>query len=93
MGGVAWINTGSNFSSITPYVDSVVNGSPSTDGEWRHYVFTGVSFQDSAWTSIRLVNNGTLIYGGDIDDFRVYDRILSEAEVKKNYKAGMSLIK
>jgi hypothetical protein len=74
-----------NCGSPTIYRDGVVAMSPATDGNWHHYVATGVNF--SSWTSFQMSNYSNFHIHDEISDLRIYNRALSEDEIARLYES------
>jgi prepilin-type N-terminal cleavage/methylation domain-containing protein len=70
---------------ITIYRDGVIATAPLADSAWHYYVATGVDL--SMWTALTASNYSTYQYNGDIDDVRVYNRVLSVLEIMSIYEA------
>ena len=92
---MAW-NNGGNFyhqNAGTPtaiYRDGVSVSAPSDNGNWHHYVITGINI--SSWTIFRVNQYGN---GWDsnmyISDLRLYNTVLSADDVKELYNLGASI--
>ncbi|MBI2023163.1 hypothetical protein HYT01_01190 [Candidatus Giovannonibacteria bacterium] len=77
-----------NFTSPTIYVDGV-SGGTANDTNWHHVVVT----TNSAITAnaITIGKASGSVFGGRIDDIRIYNRALSSDEIKRLYRVGATL--
>jgi len=84
-GGFYHQNVGS--STITIYRDGVIGTTPLGAGSWHHYTITGLNL--SSWTAFRINMYSSTSSGwnwtGKMNDFRIYDHILSKKEVQEIY--------
>lgn len=77
--------TATNFTNPTIYVDGNITSNVS-DTSWHHVVVTtGTSITANA---IKMGAIGAMYYGGLIDDVRIYNRVLSQNEVRRLYRIG-----
>ena len=74
------------FTSPTIYVDGNVGNT--VDTSWRHVVITTTTGISASAMTIGLANGG--YFEGVIDDVRVYNRVLSKAEISRLAQLGMT---
>lgn len=68
--------------TIKYYEDGVEVTTPSNDGEWHHYVISGVDL--SSWTELH-INMYNSKWNSDLclSDIRIYNTILSDVDIKE----------
>lgn len=79
-------NAGTN---VKIYEDGKEVLKDSRDGQWHHYVATGVDL--SAWTTLTLNNYGGWQYKGHLSEITIYNYSLSPEEVQSLYKNKRSV--
>lgn len=68
------------------YGDGAVKTTPFADVNWHHYVITGINL--GTWTKLYIDKySSAWNWGGLIQDVRIYDRALSEQEVRILYNS------
>jgi hypothetical protein len=71
----------------TFYVNGVQTGSPTLSGSaWHHVVVTSAG--DITGSQIEFGRANSVLFGGSLDEVRVYNRVLSAAEVLRIYQTG-----
>ena len=79
--------TASSFpGTVTYFVDGVSGDRIITDGNWHHVVVTDTTGVNAS--NLDIGRDGTDYLGGKLDDVRMYDRILSDEEIKRVYQLG-----
>ena len=72
-----------NAGTITAYKDgSTVSTTPSYDGAWHFYTFTGINI--STWTTHYIINLTSFGLDGLIDEVLIYDNVLSATQIDNN---------
>lgn len=93
---MAW-NNGGNFyhensgsGTKTIYRDGAVVTAPSDNGNWHHYVITGIDL--SSWTNFKINQYGNSwdsnMY---ISDIRIYNTVLTQQDAKDLYSLGATI--
>jgi len=78
-----------NAGTITAYKDgSTVSTTPSYDGAWHFYTFTGINI--STWTTHYIINLTSFELDGLIDEVLIYDNVLSATQIDNNFNASKS---
>ena len=78
-----------NAGTITAYKDgSTVSTTPSYDGAWHFYTFTGINI--STWTTHYIINLTSFGLDGLIDEVLIYDNVLSATQIDNNYNVSES---
>ena len=66
------------------YIDGVEGTAPIHDGNWHHYCASGINL--SSWTQFYInryqTTSNAYNFAGQVNDFRIYDHVLSAKEVK-----------
>ena len=78
-----------NAGTITAYKDgSTVSTTPSYDGAWHFYTFTGINI--STWTTHYIINLTSFGLDGLIDEVLIYDNVLSATQIDNNFNVSKS---
>lgn len=66
------------------FVDGVIRANPIDDTNWHHYVMRNVDL--STWTELTLNNYSSWYFRGILDDFRIYNTVLTDDDIKELYQ-------
>lgn len=67
----------------TIYVDGVASNYAKNDGQWHHYLITGVNL--SAWTKVLISNYSRFQYYDYLGDLKIYNKSFTASEAISNY--------